>query len=159
MLSSQWDNDNQHFAYIIVSWYLLGIITRQGFLFSCFCMNRCTCGCLSWVRSLAEILSSNVLHCVQYRVIFYLDIPKTYSIPWVIWGKVHRERTILYDYTTDSPPTWLSSPMVSNIRKNNTAQTGDTGIRAMASGYAMNTSPGPVSRKCYKIYDIWQTKV
>ena len=43
MLSSQWDNDNQHFVYIIVSWYLLGIITRQGFLFSCSCMNRCTC--------------------------------------------------------------------------------------------------------------------
>ena len=43
MLSSQWDNDNQHFVYIIVSWYLLGIITRQGFLFSCPCMHRCTC--------------------------------------------------------------------------------------------------------------------
>ena len=43
MLSSQWDNDNQHFVYIIVSWYLLEIITRQGFLFSCSCMNRCTC--------------------------------------------------------------------------------------------------------------------
>ena len=42
-------------------------------------------------------------------------------------------------------PTWLSSPIVSNIRKNNTAQTGDKGIRARASGYAMNTSPGPVS--------------
>ena len=43
MLSSQWDNDNQHFVYIIVSWYFLGIITRQGFLFSCSCMNKCTC--------------------------------------------------------------------------------------------------------------------
>ena len=43
MLSSQWDNNNQHFVYIIVSWYLLGIISRQGFLFSCSCMNRCTC--------------------------------------------------------------------------------------------------------------------
>ena len=43
MLSSQWDNDNQHFVYIIVSWYLLGIITRQGFLFSCSCVIRCTC--------------------------------------------------------------------------------------------------------------------
>ena len=43
MLSSQWDTDNQHFVYIIVSWYLLGIITRQGFLLSCSCMNRCTC--------------------------------------------------------------------------------------------------------------------
>ena len=48
MLSSQWDNDNQHFVYIIVSWYLLGIITRQGFLFSCSCMNRCTCWSLNW---------------------------------------------------------------------------------------------------------------
>ena len=43
MLSSQWDNDNQHLVYIIVCWYLLKIITRQGFLFSCSCMNRCTC--------------------------------------------------------------------------------------------------------------------
>ena len=43
MLSSQWDNDNQHFVYIIVIWYLLEIITHQGFLFSCSCMNRCTC--------------------------------------------------------------------------------------------------------------------
>ena len=43
MLSSQWDNDNQQFVYIIVSWYLLRIITRQGFLFSCSCMNRYTC--------------------------------------------------------------------------------------------------------------------
>ena len=43
MLSSQWDNDNQHIVFIIVSWYLLGIITRQGFLFSCSCMNRCSC--------------------------------------------------------------------------------------------------------------------
>ena len=43
MLSSQWDNNNQHFVYIIVSWFLVGIITCQGFLFSCSCMNRCTC--------------------------------------------------------------------------------------------------------------------
>ena len=43
MLSSQWDNNNQHFVYIIVGWFLLGIITCQGFLFSCSCMNRCTC--------------------------------------------------------------------------------------------------------------------
>ena len=43
MLSSQWDNNNQHFVYITVSWYFLGIITRQCFLFSCSCMNRCTC--------------------------------------------------------------------------------------------------------------------
>ena len=49
MLSSQWDNDNQHFVYIIVSWYLLGIITRQGFLFSCSCMNRCTCASVTCV--------------------------------------------------------------------------------------------------------------
>ena len=42
MLSSQWDI-NQHFVYIIASWYLLGIITRQGFLCSCSCMKRCAC--------------------------------------------------------------------------------------------------------------------
>ena len=43
MLSSQWDSNNQHFVYIIASWYLLGIITRQGFFFSYSCMNGCTC--------------------------------------------------------------------------------------------------------------------
>ena len=43
MLLSQWDINNQHLLFIIISWYLLGIITRQGFLFSCSCMNRCTC--------------------------------------------------------------------------------------------------------------------
>ena len=46
MLSPQRDNNNQHLLYIIVSWYLLGIITRQGFLFSCSCVNRCTCDIL-----------------------------------------------------------------------------------------------------------------
>ena len=46
MLSSQWDNDNQHFVYIIFNWYFLGIITRQGFFYPCSCRNRCTC--LSW---------------------------------------------------------------------------------------------------------------
>ena len=51
MLSSQWDNDNQHFVYIIVSWYLLAIITHQGFLFSCSCMNRCTCSYSAWWTS------------------------------------------------------------------------------------------------------------
>ena len=43
MLSSQWDNNNQHFVYIIVSCFLLGIITCQDFLISCSCMNRCIC--------------------------------------------------------------------------------------------------------------------
>ena len=43
MLSSKWDNNNQHFVYIVASCFLLGIITCQGFLFSCSCMNRCTC--------------------------------------------------------------------------------------------------------------------
>ena len=40
MLSSQWDNDNHQFVYIIVSSYLLGIITCRGFLFSCSCMKE-----------------------------------------------------------------------------------------------------------------------
>ena len=43
MFSSQWDNNNQHFVYIIFIWYLLGIITCQGFLFSCSCINGCIC--------------------------------------------------------------------------------------------------------------------
>ena len=63
MLSSQWDNDNQHFVYIIISWYLLGIITRQGFLFSCSCMNRCTCIYTGgvWLAASIHILGDNLL--------------------------------------------------------------------------------------------------
>ena len=62
MLSSQWDNDNQHFVYIIVSWYLLGIITRQGFLFSCSCMNRCTC------HYIESGYRAKVCLCLQFSV-------------------------------------------------------------------------------------------
>ena len=73
-LPSQWDNYNQHFIYFIASWYLLGIITRQGFLFSCSCMNRCTCLHLGahglpgeydpW-RTMRETTNSNV-HSKKY---------------------------------------------------------------------------------------------
>ena len=64
MLSSQWDNDNQHFVYIIISWYLLGIITRQGFLFSCSCMNRCTCIRLN---SIEQIRSTDYWLPIKHR--------------------------------------------------------------------------------------------
>ena len=37
---------------------------------------RAVYGCLSWVRSLAEVLSSKLLYCVQYRVILYRDISR-----------------------------------------------------------------------------------
>jgi hypothetical protein len=40
--------------------------------------------------------------------------------------------------------TWLSSPSVRIMKKNNTAQTGEIGICAIASGYTTNTSPGPM---------------
>ena len=90
MRSSQWDNDNQHFVYIIVSWYLLGIITSQGFLFSCSCMNRCTCMpliirylaycliVLEYIRiSTKYIHSQNVMHSQygypQFLVISYCN--------------------------------------------------------------------------------------
>ena len=56
MLSSQWDNNNQHFVYIIASWYLLGIITDQGFLFSCSCMNMCTCSVCASISSVCDPL-------------------------------------------------------------------------------------------------------
>ena len=50
-------------------------------------------------------------------------------------------------YTQNHPCTlmltWLSKPIVRSIIKNMTAQSGEGGIRAMASGYAMNTRPGP----------------
>lgn len=36
-----------------------------------------------------------------------------------------------------------SSPRVSNIRKKRTAQNGANGMVAIASGYTMNTRPGP----------------
>ena len=67
MLSSQWDNDNQHFVYIIVSWYLLGIITRQGFLFSCSCMIRCTCRsyeAVAWSTWFINSVEFGVFLCV-----------------------------------------------------------------------------------------------
>ena len=72
MLSSQWDNDNQHLVYIIVSWYLLGIITHQGFLFSCSCMNRCIC--LIWYNdkncrftAICDLFSHGMLMKVRYE--------------------------------------------------------------------------------------------
>ena len=39
--------------------------------------------------------------------------------------------------------TALSMPSVINIRKNITDHIGDPGSVAMASGYTINTSPGP----------------
>ena len=65
MLSSQWDNDNQHFVYIIVSWYLRGIITRQGFLFSCSCMNRCTCLSLHWFNMTGVDICIDHTYCKE----------------------------------------------------------------------------------------------
>lgn len=44
---------------------------------------------------------------------------------------------------TENQVTWLSSPMVSNIKKNSTAHNGEMGNLATASGYATNTRPGP----------------
>ena len=43
---------------------------------------RASYGCLPWVRSLAEVLPSKLLYCMQYRVIFYRDISRVYSIDW-----------------------------------------------------------------------------
>ena len=39
--------------------------------------------------------------------------------------------------------TWLSSPSVINMPKKSTAQSGETGIRATAAGYAMKARPKP----------------
>ena len=72
MLSSQWDNYNQHFVYIIISWYLLGIITRQGFLFSCSCMNRCTCVTFGLVCLEPPPLQNYISSC-GFAVIFLLS--------------------------------------------------------------------------------------
>ena len=72
MLSSQWDNNNQHFVYIIVSWFLLGIITCQGFLFSCSCMNRCTCCYMS--RGTNSAGSMVWIHCWKCKVMIVIMI-------------------------------------------------------------------------------------
>ena len=42
--------------------------------------------------------------------------------------------------------TWLSNPIVSNIKKNKMAHSVDTGICAMPAGYTMNTNPGPIKQ-------------
>ena len=66
ILSSQWDGNNQHFVYIIVSCFLLGIITCQGFLFSCSCMNRCTCFlCASFFSQIPTPPRLISCHCVK----------------------------------------------------------------------------------------------
>ena len=69
MLSYQWDDNNQNFVYIIVSWYLLGIISRQGFLFSCSCMNRCTCcDCIGYLNiDWTPVLSETHLRTTKYH--------------------------------------------------------------------------------------------
>ena len=40
--------------------------------------------CLSWVPNLTEVLPSNLLCGVQYRVILYCDISRVYSAVWVL---------------------------------------------------------------------------
>ena len=40
---------------------------------------RASYGCLSWLSSLAEVLPSNSLHCVQYHVMLYRDKSRLYS--------------------------------------------------------------------------------
>ncbi len=40
--------------------------------------------------------------------------------------------------------TSLPRPSMNNIRKNSTDQSGDNGMRAIASGYAMKARPGPI---------------
>jgi hypothetical protein len=39
--------------------------------------------------------------------------------------------------------TWLSNPIVNNIKKKSTAHKGEIGNLATASGYATKTNPGP----------------
>lgn len=47
------------------------------------------------------------------------------------------------------PPNVLSRPSVINIKKNIIDQNTDPVIVAIASGYTMNTKPGPKNRKRY----------
>lgn len=46
--------------------------------------------------------------------------------------------------------TCVSIPIVNSIRKKRTAQTGDIGKLEIASGYVMNTKPGPAKYKLHK---------
>ena len=116
MLSSQWDNDNQHFVYIIVSWYLLGIITRQGFLFSCSCMNRCTC---SLIKSASQ--GSVLYHLLSFQTDrpFQLANRRHHAALWETrrpvrtsnrgyWARaqLHLENQILHPHAVRTPHQW-----------------------------------------------------
>ena len=62
MLSLQWNDNNQHSMYIIVIWYLLGIITRQVFLIHA----------LAWKGVLVIVLKSCT--CTAALMLFFRGI-------------------------------------------------------------------------------------
>ncbi len=46
--------------------------------------------------------------------------------------------------------TWLSRPKIINMKKKHIDQKGPPGIRATASGYAMNANPNPTTKMTNK---------
>ena len=86
---------NNFHSWLRHSWKLLANrLTRDPKIVihsnSCIFLHVFACffSCFSWVRSLAEVLPSNLLHCAQQHVIFYWDISRVYSIwkilKWVV---------------------------------------------------------------------------
>ena len=104
MLSSQWNNNNQHSLNIIVIWYLLEIITRQGFLFHA----------LAWVGVLVEITASKIwIKCnFQFKNAFEKSSLKCWSFHSMLSVKKNYARLVVTFpissfYTTSNKQTFF----------------------------------------------------
>ena len=71
-------------------------------------------GCLSRVPSLTEVLSSNLLCCVQYRVILYREISRVYSIACRFSHRLRYIRKLFVRYMTYTGCCFKSIPLYFN---------------------------------------------